>query len=94
MLKALVVEDDLELAGLIKAALEKKGLKVKVLHCLKPALELIEQETFSLAIVDRVLPDVMICEQQALTTLYLARNYAPARVAPDVVLGKLNVCKT
>jgi two-component system, OmpR family, response regulator len=57
MLKALVVEDDLELAGLIKAALEKKGLKVKVLHCLKPALELIEQETFSLAIVDRVLPD-------------------------------------
>ncbi|MBU0576725.1 response regulator transcription factor, partial [Patescibacteria group bacterium] len=49
--------DDSLLAETLSLALSQKGLKISTAHCLQTALELIKEQEFDLAIVDRVLPD-------------------------------------
>ncbi|MFH1959249.1 MAG: response regulator transcription factor [Patescibacteria group bacterium] len=54
---ALIVEDDQLLAQTLFVALSRKGLKVVVANCLRDALDLIKQQKFDIAIIDRILPD-------------------------------------
>ena len=56
--KILVVEDELSISELIKFNLEKSGYEVVVADTGTMALELVEQFTYSLMLLDLMLPGV------------------------------------
>lgn len=62
----LIIEDDSDIRELVKLQLELKNYQVKAASTGREALDLIEQYTFDLFIVDRMLPDsngIAICEK-------------------------------
>lgn len=54
---ALIVEDDLSLAEAIEELLRRQGLSSIIVHRIQRALNLAEERDFSLAVLDRILPD-------------------------------------
>jgi two-component system, OmpR family, response regulator len=54
----LLVEDDPDLAGFLDRVLREEGLDVTRADCARDALSLLEQQTFEVAILDRMLPDL------------------------------------
>ena len=57
VLRVLLLEDNLELAELLRLIFETSGLQATVAHLGRVALRLLEQEEFDLAMVDIDLPD-------------------------------------
>ena len=58
MFNILLVDDEIKITQVVKAYLDKEGYNTFVAHDGKKALELFNQETFDLVILDRMLPDI------------------------------------
>ena len=56
-MKVLLVEDDGELASFVARVLREEGFEVSIADSARAALTILKQETFNLAILDRMLPD-------------------------------------
>ena len=56
-MKVLLVEDDGELASFVARVLREEGFEVSTADSARAALTILKQETFNLAILDRMLPD-------------------------------------
>ena len=72
MFNILLVDDEIKITQVVKAYLDKEGYNTFVAHDGKKALELFNQETFDLVILDRMLPDISgeeICEKIRQTSL-------------------------
>ena len=72
MFNILLVDDEIKITEVVKAYLDKEGYNIFVAHDGKKALELFNQETFDLVILDRMLPDISgeeICEKIRQTSL-------------------------
>lgn len=72
MFNILLVDDEIKITEVVKAYLDKEGYNTFVAHDGKKALELFNQETFDLVILDRMLPDISgeeICEKIRQTSL-------------------------
>ena len=72
MFNILLVDDEIKITQVVKAYLDKEGYNTFVAHEGKNALELLNQETFDLVILDRMLPDISgeeICEKIRQTSL-------------------------
>lgn len=57
MVKILIVEDDAMIASGLSYALEQEGYEVKTADCVAKARQVIDGESFSMAILDITLPD-------------------------------------
>jgi DNA-binding response OmpR family regulator len=55
--KVLLVEDDGELASFVSRVLREEGFEVSTADSARAALTILKQETFNLAVLDRMLPD-------------------------------------
>ena len=72
MFNILLVDDEIKITEVVKAYLDKEGYNTFVAHDGKKTLELFNQETFDLVILDRMLPDISgeeICEKIRQTSL-------------------------
>ena len=72
MFNILLVDDEIKITKVVKAYLDKECYNTFVAHDGKKALELFNQETFDLVILDRMLPDISgeeICEKIRQTSL-------------------------
>ena len=72
MFNILLVDDEIKITQVVKAYLDKEGYNTFVALDGKKALELFNQETFDLVILDRMLPDISgeeICEKIRQTSL-------------------------
>lgn len=72
MFNILLVDDEIKITEVVKAYLDKEGYNTFVAYDGKKALELFNQETFDLVILDRMLPDISgeeICEKIRQTSL-------------------------
>ena len=72
MFNILLVDDEIKITEVVKAYLDKEGYNTFVAHDGKKALELFNQKTFDLVILDRMLPDISgeeICEKIRQTSL-------------------------
>ena len=72
MFNILLVDDEIKITEVVKAYLDKEGYNTFVAHDGKKALELFNQVTFDLVILDRMLPDISgeeICEKIRQTSL-------------------------
>ena len=72
MFNILLVDDEIKITEVVKAYLDKEGYNTFVAHDGKKALELFNQETFDLVILDRMLPDISgeeLCEKIRQTSL-------------------------
>lgn len=58
MTKILIIDDDVELAGLFKEYLERDGFAVEVSHQSEPGLRLALSGDYQLVILDIMLPDI------------------------------------
>lgn len=58
MARLIIVEDNTELASLIRAAASPRGYEVVIAHSVREALEAIRASTFDVALVDLLLPDL------------------------------------
>ena len=89
--KILLIEDDQEIAEIVQLHLRDHGFEVHHLDRGKPALELLEQETFSLVLLDLMLPDMDgldICRALRARESYLPVLMLTARSSEaDRVLG-------
>ena len=56
-MKVLLVEDDGELARFVGRVLREEGFEVSTADSARAALAMLKQETFNLAVLDRMLPD-------------------------------------
>jgi DNA-binding response OmpR family regulator len=57
-MKILVVEDDEELSAFLVRVFREEGLDVASADCAREALSLLNQQTFQLVVLDRMLPDL------------------------------------
>ena len=72
MFNILLVDDEIKITEVVKAYLDKEGYNTFVAYDGKKALELFNQKTFDLVILDRMLPDISgeeICEKIRQTSL-------------------------
>ena len=73
MSKILIIEDENEIADLLEVYLSNEGLEVKKAECSKDGLEIIENESIDLLILDIMLPDIdglTLCRQLRETYLF------------------------
>lgn len=56
--RALIIEDDLDLAALVAANLRSEGFIVRLSHEAESALAALKEVPFTLAVIDRNLPDI------------------------------------
>ena len=64
--KILVVDDEKDIADLVAVYLQNDGYQVEMVYNAQSALECVERETFGLAILDVMLPDMdgfMLCRK-------------------------------
>ena len=72
MFNILLVDDEIKIAEVINAYLDKEGYNTFIAHDGQKALELFTQEEFDLVILDRMLPDISgeeICKRIRETSL-------------------------
>ena len=73
MSKILIIEDENEIADLLEVYLSNEGVEVKKAECSKDGLEIIENESIDLLILDIMLPDIdglTLCRQLRETYLF------------------------